>query len=173
VDKAFTDLTKAILERYHEEQVWSDKIRNVSTWANLVGLAVNLVVFIGAIAIVEPWKRKRLVARLEERIAGMMENVDLGVASLATRLDHMDQHTCSQSLPAPQLPLDPTSSTTVLPSEINRSKQSASLLPFNLPHQLDLYVAPSVERDIAVSGLLGSLGGASLVLVIGWLFGRA
>lgn len=82
VDKAFSELMQAILQRYHEEQVWSDKIRNVSTYANLVGLLVNLVVFVGAVAVVEPWKRRRLVERLEERMAGMMERVEGSIAGL-------------------------------------------------------------------------------------------
>ncbi|KAJ9106297.1 hypothetical protein QFC21_001442 [Naganishia friedmannii] len=76
VDKAFTALLKSILERYHEEQVWSDKIRSVSTYGSLIVLMINLIVFLGAIAIVEPWKRKRLVRGLEERVKGMVEDVE-------------------------------------------------------------------------------------------------
>lgn len=76
VDKSFTALMQAILERYHEEQVWSDKIRSVSTWAQIAALVANLVVFVGAIAFIEPWKRRRLVEGLEERVGGMMERVE-------------------------------------------------------------------------------------------------
>lgn len=76
VDKAFTALLKSILHRYHEEQVWSDKIRSVSTYGSLIVLLINLIVFLGAIAIVEPWKRRRLVRGLEERVKGMVEDVE-------------------------------------------------------------------------------------------------
>jgi hypothetical protein len=76
VEKAFDALMKSILHRYHEEQVWSDKIRSVSTYGSLIVLVVNLVVFLGAIAVVEPWKRRRLVKGLEERVKGMMETVE-------------------------------------------------------------------------------------------------
>jgi hypothetical protein len=69
-------LMKSILHRYHEEQVWSDKIRSVSTYGSLIVLVVNLVVFLGAIAVVEPWKRRRLVKGLEDRVKGMMETVE-------------------------------------------------------------------------------------------------
>lgn len=79
VEKAFDSLMKGILERYHEEQVWSDKIRSVSTYGSLAVLVVNLVVFLGAIAVVEPWKRRRLVRGLEERVKGLMEDVEGGV----------------------------------------------------------------------------------------------
>lgn len=76
VEKAFDGLMKSILHRYHEEQVWSDKIRSVSTYGSLIVLVVNLVVFLGAIAVVEPWKRRRLVKGLEDRVKGMMETVE-------------------------------------------------------------------------------------------------
>jgi len=76
VERAFDALMKSILHRYHEEQVWSDKIRSVSTYGSLIVLVVNLVVFLGAIAVVEPWKRKRLVKGLEAQVKGMMETVE-------------------------------------------------------------------------------------------------
>lgn len=79
VERAFDALMKGILERYHEEQVWSDKIRSVSTYGSLAVLVVNLVVFLGAITIVEPWKRRRLVRGLEERVKGLIEEVDGGM----------------------------------------------------------------------------------------------
>lgn len=86
VDKSFSDLTKAILQRYHEEQVWSDKIRNVSTWANMVGLLVNFLIFLGAIAIVEPWKRRRLVERFEERMTGVMDRLEAEIKAVDGKL---------------------------------------------------------------------------------------
>ena len=87
VDKAFSDLTSAILQRYHEEQVWSDKIRSVSTWANIVGLLFNFFIFLVAIAIVEPWKRKRQVERMEERMANLIERVESEVRQVSLRLE--------------------------------------------------------------------------------------
>jgi sensitive to high expression protein 9 len=82
-DKAFNDLMQAILARYHEEQVWSDKIRSMSTWVGLAGLVVNLVVFLGAVVFVEPWKRRRLVAGIEERMGEMMSKVEGEIGRLA------------------------------------------------------------------------------------------
>lgn len=90
VDKAFTGLMQSILERYHEEQVWSDKIRSVSTWAQVAALVANLVVFVGAIAFIEPWKRRRLVQGLEERVSGMMGRVEGEIATLSERVEGLD-----------------------------------------------------------------------------------
>ncbi|TYJ52124.1 hypothetical protein B9479_007278 [Cryptococcus floricola] len=89
VDKAFSGLMQTILQRYHEEQVWSDKIRSVSTWANVAGLALNLIVFIGAVLIVEPWKRKRLVEKLEERVSSMMAKVDQRLEGVEGHLERV------------------------------------------------------------------------------------
>ncbi|KAF9454824.1 hypothetical protein P691DRAFT_804184 [Macrolepiota fuliginosa MF-IS2] len=68
VEREFTQLMKSILNRYHEEQVWSDKIRSASTYGSLAALGLNLLVFILAIVIVEPWKRKRLAQTFEAKI---------------------------------------------------------------------------------------------------------
>jgi sensitive to high expression protein 9 len=68
VEREFNELMRSILSRYHEEQIWSDKIRSASTYGSLAALGLNLVVFILAIVLVEPWKRKRLAQTFEKRI---------------------------------------------------------------------------------------------------------
>ncbi|KAF5361018.1 hypothetical protein D9756_004831 [Leucocoprinus leucothites] len=71
VEREFTSLMRSILARYHEEQVWSDKIRSASTYGSLAALGLNLLVFILAIVIVEPWKRRRLAQTFENKIEEM------------------------------------------------------------------------------------------------------
>ena len=68
VDREFSQLLRTILARYHEEQVWSDKIRSASTYGSLAALGLNMFVFILAILIVEPWKRRRLAQTFEMKI---------------------------------------------------------------------------------------------------------
>ncbi|KAJ7164688.1 Mdm33 family-domain-containing protein [Mycena crocata] len=68
VEREFTELMRTILARYHEEQVWSDKIRSASTYGSLAALGLNLFVFVVAIVFVEPWKRRRLAATFEKKI---------------------------------------------------------------------------------------------------------
>ncbi|KAK2771775.1 sensitivity to high expression protein she9 [Emmonsiellopsis sp. PD_33] len=53
-EEAAALLSKSILSRYHEEQIWSDKIRRMSTW-------------------VEPWRRRRLVKGFEEKVVEALE----------------------------------------------------------------------------------------------------
>ncbi|KAF5384657.1 hypothetical protein D9757_007484 [Collybiopsis confluens] len=73
VEKEFTDLMRSILDRYHEEQVWSDKIRSASTYGQLAVLGLNMFVFILAIVLVEPWKRKRLAQTFEKKVEELNE----------------------------------------------------------------------------------------------------
>lgn len=78
---------RAILARYHEEQVWSDKIRSASTYGSLAVLGVNLVVFIIAIIVVEPWKRKKLAQTFERKVEGMGAETKALMNAGATRLE--------------------------------------------------------------------------------------
>lgn len=87
VDDAFTEFMRLITARYHEEQVWSDKIRSASTYGSLAALGINLLVFILAIVLVEPWKRKRLAQTFETKVEALsLENtavVERGMEKLA------------------------------------------------------------------------------------------
>ena len=71
VEREFSHLLRLILARYHEEQIWSDKIRSASTYGSLAALGLNMLVFIMAIIVVEPWKRRRLAQTFEEKIEEM------------------------------------------------------------------------------------------------------
>jgi len=83
VDREFGELLRSILTRYHEEQVWSDKIRSVSTYGSLVALTLNLVIFVLAIVVVEPWKRRRLSQAFERKVVEMsLENAEMLRAGL-------------------------------------------------------------------------------------------
>ncbi|KAF4126901.1 sensitive to high expression protein 9, mitochondrial [Geosmithia morbida] len=54
-------LNSGILKRYHEEQIWSDKIRRASTWGTFGLMGMNFLLFLVLQFVAEPWKRKRLV----------------------------------------------------------------------------------------------------------------
>lgn len=69
-------LNKCILARYHEEQIWSDKIRRMSTWGTWGLMGVNVLLFLVFQIGVEPWKRKRLVKGFEEKVAAALERED-------------------------------------------------------------------------------------------------
>ncbi|EIM85877.1 mitochondrial distribution and morphology family 33, partial [Stereum hirsutum FP-91666 SS1] len=95
VEKEFNDLLRLILARYHEEQVWSDKIRSVSTYGSMAVLGVNVFVFLLAIILVEPWKRKRLAQTFEKKVEELAvvnsQAVENGIGALRERLDVQEQ----------------------------------------------------------------------------------
>ncbi|KAI9842588.1 MAG: sensitivity to high expression protein she9 [Sclerophora amabilis] len=73
VEKAREELGKNILRRYHEEQVWSDKIRRMSTWGTWGLMGVNVLLFLVFQVGVEPWRRRRLVNGFEEKVKQAIE----------------------------------------------------------------------------------------------------
>jgi sensitive to high expression protein 9 len=95
VEREFSALMRAILARYHEEQVWSDKIRSVSTYGQLAVLGANVLVFVLAIVLVEPWKRRRLMQAFERRVQEMeaanLDAVSTGMDALRSRLEKQDE----------------------------------------------------------------------------------
>lgn len=79
-------LNAGILKRYHEEQIWSDRIRRASTWGTWGLMGMNFLLFVVLQFVAEPWKRRRLVkgvvaeekAVLEE-VRGQLEEVKLAL----------------------------------------------------------------------------------------------
>lgn len=72
-EEAYDVLSRSILTRYHEEQIWSDKIRRMSTWGTWGLMGVNVLLFLVLQVAVEPWRRKRLVRGFEEKVVEALE----------------------------------------------------------------------------------------------------
>ena len=72
-EEAASQLSKSILARYHEEQIWSDKIRRMSTWGTWGLMGVNVLLFLVFQIGVEPWRRKRLVKGFEDKVMEALE----------------------------------------------------------------------------------------------------
>ncbi|KAL8930928.1 MAG: hypothetical protein Q9208_000029 [Pyrenodesmia sp. 3 TL-2023] len=84
-EEAGQQLSESILKRYHEEQIWSDKIRRMSTWGTWGLMGVNVLLFFIFQVGVEPWRRARLVKGFEEKVMEALErevklNADLGAS---------------------------------------------------------------------------------------------
>lgn len=158
VERELNELLRTILARYHEEQVWSDKIRSASTYGSMAALALNLLVFITATLIVEPWKRRKLAHTFEKKVEELSEEtrdlLEREIGQLETRLN-----TVIAAIPPSQPPslLPPTP-----PIEVETA--SVSLEPTTLPRGLynDWCSIPhKLEGGLVVSAL-----------VLGWLLGR-
>jgi len=68
-------LNAGILKRYHEEQIWSDRIRRQSTWGTWGLMGVNVLMFLVLQFVAEPWRRKRLMRGIAESEKGVMDEV--------------------------------------------------------------------------------------------------
>ncbi|KZV64360.1 hypothetical protein PENSPDRAFT_615468 [Peniophora sp. CONT] len=94
VEREFSLFMRAILDRYHEEQVWSDKIRSVSSYGSLAAIGINVLVFITAILFVEPWKRKRLAQTFERKVEELEREhratVETAMGRLEDKLSEQD-----------------------------------------------------------------------------------
>jgi sensitive to high expression protein 9, mitochondrial len=77
--KLSAELNAGILKRYHEEQIWSDRIRQASTWGTWGLMGVNVLLFLVLQFVAEPWKRKRLVKGVVEEERGVLEEVRGGL----------------------------------------------------------------------------------------------
>ncbi|KAJ1829659.1 sensitivity to high expression protein she9 [Coemansia sp. RSA 2599] len=87
VDLKYDMLVNSIRERYHEEQIWSDKIRRASTYGTWAVLFMNILALFLAQAIFEPRKRRKIIDGVDEKLSRAMlaqqEKLDSVAHSLA------------------------------------------------------------------------------------------
>jgi sensitive to high expression protein 9, mitochondrial len=96
-EEASTKLGRAILARYHEEQVWSDKIRQMSTWGTWGLMGLNVLLFVVFQIMIEPWRRRRLVRGFEEKVELALQERD---AQLAGLKDSVESHAAATAAAA-------------------------------------------------------------------------
>jgi sensitive to high expression protein 9 len=80
-------LNSGILKRYHEEQIWSDRIRRASTWGTWGLMGMNFLLFLMLQFVAEPWKRKRLVKGVVAEEKQVLEEVRAELAAVKLALE--------------------------------------------------------------------------------------
>ncbi|KAG8738499.1 sensitivity to high expression protein she9 [Ceratobasidium sp. 414] len=171
VDTEFGALMRAILDRYHEEQVWSDKIRSVSTYGNLAVLVANMVVFVLAIVLVEPWKRKRLAETFERRITEMSEQtremIGGGMKGLEEHFERQELVLTQLAAWAGPVPVDHERPALAVPTPglVAEAGEPELELPAEKARSWLGVLVPSTDRDYALMavGGVGTLAGLGLV----------
>ncbi|KAI8979101.1 Mdm33 family-domain-containing protein [Mycotypha africana] len=93
MDREYMELARSIMERYHEEQLWSDKIRSVSTYGTWALMVVNLLLFVAVQTIFEPRKRQKLTDRFEELLVAKVNEEE---EKFRTLLDEKDKLSLQQ-----------------------------------------------------------------------------
>lgn len=158
---------KTILARYHDEQVWSDKIRSASTYGTMAAIALNLLVFITATLLIEPWKRRRMAKMFEKKIEELNEQNALvmktGMANLTAHFEA--QGKLLQDIAEP---ISGSASSQVIPSQ-STTIQPDETAPSHLDNAFSHTKARMVEtldnRELVVSLALCAMASASM----GWL----
>lgn len=77
LEEARAQLEKRERAQYHEEQIWSDTIRRNSTWVTFGLMGVNIFLLLLSLAILEPWRRRRMVREIKTALEAQilaMEN---------------------------------------------------------------------------------------------------
>lgn len=92
-EEAAARLSASILARYHEEQIWSDKIRRMSTWGTWGLMGVNVLLFLVFQIGVEPWRRKRLVKGFEDKVMEALEREGSVVSATPTEVQTVQDAT--------------------------------------------------------------------------------
>jgi sensitive to high expression protein 9 len=68
LEDARAQLEKRERAQYHEEQIWSDTIRRNSTWVTFGLMGVNIFLLLLSLAILEPWRRRRMVREIKDTL---------------------------------------------------------------------------------------------------------
>jgi sensitive to high expression protein 9, mitochondrial len=84
-------LNAGILKRYHEEQIWSDRIRRASTWGTWGLMGMNFLLFVILQFVAEPWKRRRLVRGVVAEEKEVLEEVRSELTAVKLALERAEQ----------------------------------------------------------------------------------
>ncbi|KAI9058451.1 hypothetical protein FKP32DRAFT_1597544 [Trametes sanguinea] len=159
---------RAVLQRAQSQrEAWSDKIRSASTYGSLAAIALNVVVFVLAIVLVEPWKRRRLAQTFERKVEEMSAATAAAFESkaeeLKTRMDEQGKllalvletvHLTSQVSNAELAALGVTQEEGAASAEATEPPTSRRIPAFAQPEQ-ELLIAATASAVAA--GLLGWL----------------
>jgi sensitive to high expression protein 9 len=106
-------LNAGILKRYHEEQIWSDRIRRASTWGTWGLMGMNFLLFLVLQFVAEPWRRRRLVKGVVEEEKQVLEEVRAELEGVKSALARREE-----ALMPVQIPLEPSSSVEEAPAVV-------------------------------------------------------
>ncbi|KAI8685575.1 Sensitive to high expression protein 9, mitochondrial [Fusarium keratoplasticum] len=91
-------LNAGMLKRYHEEQIWSDRIRRASTWGTWGLMGMNFVLFVVLQFVAEPWKRRRLVKGVVAEEKAVLEEVRGELEQVKLAIEKRDQLAAAEAL---------------------------------------------------------------------------
>lgn len=107
-EEAGARLSACILARYHEEQIWSDKIRRMSTWGTWGLMGINILLFVVFQIGVEPWRRKRLVKGFEDKVMEALQREDSSTGAKFSNTSKVQDPSVPMKVPMKEIEAMPT-----------------------------------------------------------------
>lgn len=168
VQACFDEVMKAVMVRYHEEQIWSDRMRGMSTYGSLIVAGLNAFLFILAILLVEPYKRKKLAETFESRlVAAEQESRQLILASVDQFQHSLNNLLAPPSSTSTETIVEPTEPLAPLMPEWEEEPAGAVELVEAPPAAVVLETQRKREEErLVFASTLGVVVGAALSLVI-------
>jgi sensitive to high expression protein 9 len=99
LEDARAQLEKRERAQYHEEQIWSDTIRRNSTWVTFGLMGVNIFLLLLSLAILEPWRRSRMVREIKNALEAQ-QKAAMDAAAAAPALAAVGAPAPAQQSPA-------------------------------------------------------------------------
>ncbi|CAM1511729.1 Fc.00g092420.m01.CDS01 [Cosmosporella sp. VM-42] len=130
-------LNAGILKRYHEEQIWSDRIRRASTWGTWGLMGMNFFLFVVLQFLAEPWKRRRLVRGVVAEEKAVLEEVRVQLEEVKLAL--LKRQEAVEVEASIEAPVEALGETFELPAETASAEEAVSSLvelPADIPEAL-------------------------------------
>ncbi|KAJ9138151.1 hypothetical protein NKR23_g8736 [Pleurostoma richardsiae] len=180
-------LNAGILRRYHEEQVWSDRIRRQSTWGTWGLMGVNVLLFLVLQFVAEPWRRARLVRGVAAEEGRALEEVRKELVGVRQALERREVEEAAEKGEA----VIPTADGAALPAVESPAAAAEEAIPVTAlswkemlsdpglwrPALEDLYSERRIDlrmRDVSLIAVEGAVAGAAVMAGIAALaFRRA
>lgn len=129
-------LNSGILKRYHEEQIWSDRIRRQSTWGTWGLMGVNILLFLVLQFVAEPWKRNRLMKGIAAEEKAALEAVQRELEEVKHVLSRREAEEAAAAAAA---------ATAAATAPVLDDENTSELVDVEAAVVLDLPEAPAVE----------------------------
>lgn len=179
-------LNAGILKRYHEEQIWSDRIRRASTWGTWGLMGMNFLLFLILQFVAEPWKRKRLVKGVVAEEKEVLEQVRSELSAVKAALEARAEETTHEATTLGQPLEEPLEQPVTPPPTVEISTESTPAEVIGWKEFLleparwktvaeDLYSERRLDlrmRDASVLALEGAAAGAAIAGSLVWMLVR-
>ncbi|CAN9361112.1 unnamed protein product [Alternaria alternata] len=155
LEDARAQLEKRERAQYHEEQIWSDTIRRNSTWVTFGLMGVNIFLLLLSLAILEPWRRRRMVREIKKALEAQHQ-IAMDAAASSAAATALVPASATQGLTAIEEEIDrvvdrtdaPAKAPLVVAEEVVEESPTAGT---NIVSSVEPELVPEVVQESAVT----------------------